>query len=252
MKDEALARLEERGLIVEATDETEEVVNRCREYYTSVQKTWYMFAKSLKEIRDKEIFRTCGSLNLKDFCGKEFPSINYGTIIKTIKVVERFGDMIDARLSEDPKYTLPAYESCYQLINAEGRIPAKKHKDLVKKIFDGKVSFYRFREEMKKIIQVENEREDVNEEVLEEELYREITIEDEDLDVDSEASEKEISTIVGQIQAKVDFVQENIPLLTQYLESNPDLISDEAIELAQSIDTMREKLDSFLDLMEEK
>lgn len=245
----------EKGVLVTATEETDEIILRCRNYYRNVQKTWYMFAKSLKEVKDKEIYRAHGTLNLKEFCAREFPSINYGTIVKTIKVVEKFGPLIDAKLKDDPTYTLPAYESCYQLINAEDKIPTKKHKDLVKKIFDGKVSFYRFREEMKRLVQIESDRareeSGITEEKLEQELLEDIDTSsyDDISDEVEDVSGQDVDKLVNQLSVKIDYVRENLPLLTQNLETNPSILTDDAIEFANTTVELRNKIDEFVELM---
>jgi len=246
------------GVVVAPTEETEVIINKCREYYTNVQKTWYMFAKSLREIRDKDIYKAHGSLNLKEFCSKEFPSINYGTIIKTIKVVEKFGHLIDEKLSDNPSYTLPAYESCYQLINAESKIPDRKHKDLVKKIFNGEVSFYRFREEMKRIVQVESQKArdkaGVTDDSLEEELLSDIGTEtyiDADDDFTEEVSkDKDISRIVDQMSVKIDFLRDNFPMLVEFINKDPDVVTDDTVDFAKGADDLRIKITDFVDVME--
>ena len=249
--------LEARGVIVTPTEETDLIINKCREYYTNVQKTWYMFAKSLKEVRDKDIYKAHGSLNLKEFCSKEFPSINYGTIIKTIKVVERFGDLIDAKLNDNPSYTLPAYESCYQLINAENKIPDRKHKDLVNKIFNGDVSFYRFREEMKKIVHVEQQKAremaGVTDDSLEEELLSDIgTTEYGDIeeDVTEISRDKDITRMVDQMSVKIDFLRDNFPMLVDFINKDPDVVTDDTVDFARGADDLRLKITDIVDLME--
>jgi hypothetical protein len=243
-----------KGELVESTEETDKLVEQVRQYYRNVQKTWFYFAKALKEIRDTEAFRAYDTASFKDFCVKEFPSLNYTTIIKTIKVVENFGHIIEEKLNKDPNYTLPAYESCYQLVNIEDKIPKKKHKELTLKIFDGKLSFHRFRNEVKTIIDTERAkaRVGVTEEDLEKELLTDISTDGMD-EIEEEVSDvatgESIDKIVTLMEVRLNYLKDNLPLVTQNIQTDEELITDEVIEFANELNEFSEKSNEFLKLM---
>lgn len=238
--------------LVSSTKETDKLVLEVREYYRNVQKSWFYFAKKLKEIKETETFRAYDSINFKDFCLKEFPSLNYTTIIKTIKVVENFGELIESKLEKQPDYTLPAYESCYQLINVKDKIPLKQHKELTMKVFNGKLSFHRFRDEIKKIIEAQHKFTpvDSSDEELERELMEDINTEDETiLEIEKEVSSHnhdDVERMVNMMEVRLQFLKDNIPELTELISSDDDFITDDVIEFANELNDLLERSNDFL------
>jgi hypothetical protein len=136
-----------------------------RRAYGEMQKTWYMFAKVITNIRRTESFREMVSDHSKDnfntfqeFCEEEFSSISFSTIMKFTKIVDRWEKILDARLSKDPHAALPAYESCYQLATVEEKLSKEDFQKLRKGIVEGKFGYHSLRERLKEILETAREK----------------------------------------------------------------------------------------------
>jgi len=232
--------------------------DQARSYFGQMQRSWFFFAKVMIEIRDTKDFKNYGKKSFREFCMDEYPSMEYSNVIKAISVVENWGKELDARLEEEPEYRLPAYGSCYALIREKENIPAKDFEKLRKNVFEGKLGYHKLRDHLKQIIEEKKGKADKkSEEEIEAELIEDIKGEiehiDDEFDIEEEVKSElqEFRILTKNIQSSVEFLTKKVPTLSQMIAANRDLLTDDAISLAEGMDALMIKMDDFLKKLEE-
>ena len=115
--------------------ESKQLLRVARTEYKNMTRAWYAFAKIIFEVKKTEAFKVSGHKNFRQYCLKEFPTTNYKTMIKFVKIIEILGPEIENK-AKQTKYQLPSYEACYQLIN----IP-KPSDDTREKVLTSAISY---------------------------------------------------------------------------------------------------------------
>jgi len=244
----------ETGTTALITGDGDSLRENARKFYGQMQTSWYYFAKTLGEIKENYKELSFEEKTFKEFCATEYPSFSYGTIVKMVYIMEAWGTEIEAKLTKDPDYKLPAYESCYTLITAEDKITKPDYSKLRKSVITGKLSYHSLRQKLKDMLDTVKKSAvsevEANVDELEKELTEDLeeTVEEFDTDSDSESVVKSLCT---GITARIEWLSENIPFLTQTIENNPDAVGEEVIELAQELEQFSEKLNGFLTKVEE-
>jgi len=176
--------------------ETEEdILERAREFFVNMQKSWWEFAKLIHAIKEGETFRVKGFETFRDYCESDYPETNYKTIMKFCTIVDTWGKAIDSKIAKDANYTLPAYESCYTVISVKDGILPKEDLDKLKRdVLEKKVSYHKLREKMKDLLDLKKSEIKAAvksvDELEKHERELEAQIKDEELE-DSEFSEEE-------------------------------------------------------------
>ena len=255
-----------------ADKELEKLVKDAREQFLSMQNSWWSFAKVIHQIRETEAFRAVAD-TFKDYCSKEFPTMNYETMTKFCSIVASFQDNIDHRIEKDPEYSLPAYESCYRLTTLKSDVvPKEEITKLKKAVLDGKMTYASLKDRIKEVLSKAKDRTikdiEVRAERVEEQLLKDLGDEgfygedDESLfddpvteDVDAEEEEitvisnRNVKAIMANISARVSFVRDNLPHLTKSLDDIK--ISDDLINFAEEIQDSMTIIEDFLNKLEE-
>jgi hypothetical protein len=238
-----------------------------KKYYVEMQKSWFLFAKTIKAIRDTDTYKAFEFTTFKDFCVREYPSMHYSTIVKTIRVVEELGGVLEGKLKENPDYQLPAYESCYQLITVEDKIPKPDFVKLRKDIIEGKLSYSTLRDRLKEIISkfFKEEKEKIGTAVddIEEELVKDIESDSDDIVVnafeeikDERDSGESVSleeesdrVILDSVRAKVESLSEALIEMTKDLSSSD--VTDAHVEIGEGLEELVKVINIFLKKLEE-
>jgi len=232
------------------TDLVKDLQENARKYYGQIHISWFMFAKTLREIRTNNYFK---QPSFKDYCEDEFPSMHFSTIVKTLKVVEKWGSELETRIKKSAK-KLPAYESCYQLITAEDKIPKKDFVKLREDILEGRLGYNALRDKLKKIIDKKKDelREEIEDEMKStEEIETELLDEIEDDLADVSDYDSKVETIIAQSGAKVEFLSEHLPMLLK-CSSNGAEITDELVSFAEDLEELSSKINDFLTDLEDR
>ena len=253
----------------------DKLIEKARDAYGSMQRSWWEFAKVVSEIKESEAFIAMGYHNFKEFCEKEYSSLSYSVIHKFTMIVERWFDAIEGRISKDSDYQLPSYESCY-IVGAikEDAAPKEELSKLRKAILDNKITQQALRDRLKELI-VKKRHEAIDPIVTEdyekalaedlsedEELQRQMDeMEDsdsdadfldepeEDGDEDFEIEEEDDSkSPVSGLRNRVSYLTDNLPVFQASLKKGK--ISDETLELAEDLQRLEKLVGKFLDKME--
>jgi hypothetical protein len=254
----------------------EKLIDKARDAYGSMQRSWWEFAKVVSEIKEKEAYIPMGYHNFKEFCEKEYSSLSYSVIHKFTMIVERWYDAIEGRISKDAEYQLPSYESCY-IVGAikEDAAPKEEISKLRKAILDNKITQQALRDRLKEIIAKKRHEaidpvitEDYEKSLVEdladdEELQRQMDdlddsddetdfldepeeSEDDDFEIDEDDSESEDPA--SGLRNRVAYLLDNLPAFQSTLKKGK--ISDETIELAEELQRLEKVIGKFLDKME--
>lgn len=239
-------------------DELREVAQR---HFSEMQISWFKFASVIKVIKDNKEYEAFGYSSFKAYCEDDFPSIDYNVIIKIVKVVTVLGSEIREKLSKDESYKLPAYESCYKLTTLDDRIDKKELKNLKKKVLSGGLSYQKLKDALKVITDKKaselDDRVDKTVEEIEAELIKDIGEESEEYIDDihfDEADDEEIMKIKNLSLAsgiRVDYLKDNLNIIQRLVVAHPDALVDEVVELAENLNILHQKIDKFLETIEE-
>jgi len=241
--------------------QAQRVVGVSIKYLGEMQRSWYMFAKTVQFIKKNKVWEILKYDSFKEFCVAEYQNLHYDTLVKMTIGADKFGKLIDKRLEDDPKYLPPPYESCYRLSAIESKIPELKFGELRDRVIEGELGIDPLREELKKIVDDIREKkmkrrkairktpEELETELLADikaEGKEEITVEEmEDVDIKSE-----ILQLVSQLNIKTSFISENLPLLKIAIEKDTDLYTDEVVELANELESLNDKINDFFAFLE--
>jgi len=231
-----------------------------RNHYGNMARSWWQFAKAVALIKESRSYEVEGHDSFKEWCQKEYPTINEKTLLKLSLIVEEWYEPIENRLEKDEAFKLPAYESCYRIVSAKDRLPAAEVSRLKKELLDEKLSFHTLVEKIKtKAKPKDNDFSRVHPDVLEKSLVADLSNDELDTDYDdanldntdiedaddifemSSSAPKKNLDLVGRIQARVDYLNDNLPAL---------LDSDDLLQAEEQIVKLAESLNTTLDLSE--
>jgi hypothetical protein len=247
--------------------------------YTQMQRSWYLFAKSIWLIKtqmtsDGRYAFQAVAETFKEFCEKEYPSLDYPMMVKFVAIVDYWGDVIEGRIKKDETYQLPSYETCYKFSTVSKKIGSKEEISRIKKaILDNKITHNELRESFKDLIRSYRKTSEVSEEDIEKELTRDLAKddlgepefdfgddddlerevmaepdeeEDEDVDVDEDHAKAKNGSVISLL-ARVDYLRDNLPALM----SEMDEVTGEIVDLATSVESLIEVANSFLKKVED-
>lgn len=129
------------------------ILERVKESFQKMQKSWWEFAKLIYEVRETESYKLGGYETFKEYCEEELPSTNFKSIMKFVTVVEIMGKSIEAKLEKDKSYALPAYEACYTLsAMREGAMSKEDMSRLKRDVLERKLSYHKLRDRIKELL----------------------------------------------------------------------------------------------------
>lgn len=243
-----MAPAKKGGLVKGATTEApvgmidaEKLRDTARQAYGNFQKSWYEFAKVVATVSNNEVWTTLGHDSFKAYCAEEFRDFGYPTIVKFIQVVNNWGDAIEDRLKKNPKQVLPSYETCYTLTASQERFPKGEVPKLRKQVLDGKISVADMRE---KVAEVKGTADKKSDDATSRKIQKDI---ENAAPLSVKLAEgKGVDDAVDLIEGKVDFLIDNIPLVTKALGGE---VTEKLVNLATKIQDklMDQVLNDFLD-----
>ena len=226
-------------------------IQEARVAYARLAQSWFHFGKAVHKIKSENAFKVDYE-NFKDFCINEYPDLNYSGLFKLVSVVDRYHDEIQKQIEDEgEEWSLPPYESFYLVLSAEKKAPGDNRISQIKDmVLSGSLTCSQVRNEIKKTIVLEDNREHRHIEDLSDDLYEEISDKDEDFD-DEEAEEiidGEIEEIihVSALQQRVAYLTENFDGLTNSLLKGV-LDGEKLEEFLSDLEGLREKMDTFIE-----
>jgi len=260
---------------VEKKIDSKGLIETARKHFGQMQKSWFYFAQSISLIKETESFKSSDA-TFKEFCAREYPTVSFATIGKFIAIVESWGEAIESRMKKDSDYRLPAYESFYQLVTVEDKVPKEELSKLRKSVLDSKTSYATLREKLK--IYLRTYRKKVSEEVeksvdeLERQLVRDIREDVDDVaefdDLDGEeddfldravedAEEKadkldSATASTSPITSRIGFIRDELPEITKKLKTKKLKVTDAIVGLAKDLEDLVEVVDKFLAVVEDR
>lgn len=247
------------------------ILQDARDGFLAMQKSWYLFAKSMHHISTGECYKSAGHESFKDYIEKEFPTLNYDTVLKYVNVVESWGVTIEARIKREPNYLPPTCESCYTLITVEKRkeIPKEEYSRIKKLLLDNQLSYLKLRSALKDYLKFKGgsvAKAIVDTEEIESELVRDIEkdevdlaemdfiesdaeddmfddAESEDDDVDGDEDDTSKADAVALLMNRVDYLIDNLPSHKSELTEINDTVVHFATRLEQLVLLSEEYLD---------
>lgn len=253
--------------------EAMEMIEQARSSYSFMQRSWFQFAKTIYMIKSSEVYIKAGvAETFTQYIEKEFPTISPSTVTKFISIIDKWGESIESRFKKDETYVLPAYDSCYDLVAKEDRIPKEEFSKMKKAVLDNKMGLVVLREKLKEYVtkhrakvreeveedygKLEDElSKDIEKEVGEEEEYDDdfmpedvLSEPDEEAEIDDADADAEVSA--ATIHTRVQYLIESLPELRTQLEGAT--LTKQLIKLADDLSTLQEMVDEFLTKVEEK
>lgn len=250
------------------------VLSEVRENYGFMQRSWFIFAKSIHAVYLSKIYEEAKYDSFREYVEKEFPSICYQNVMKLIGVVDVWGDILETKLKKDGDYLLPSYESCSMVISAEKKktIPREEISKIKKAVLDNKMSNNDLRETLKSHLSKDDDKRsrtidvDTMEEVenqLTQDLRRSGEFDDEiveadfdeveDFEVEEDEEEEgdfeDSSTDTEKaLMSRVEYLLDNLPAQTKTLKKT---ISDGTVHLAENLEKLMEVIDIYLERVQE-
>ena len=224
----------------------DDLVKDVRVAYSNFRSSWFEFAGLITKVHDDEAWTKLGHCSFKEYCLVEFSDMNYSTIIKFVSVMHsHLGRLLGSKVDKDPKASLPAWETCYQLQIAEKRLPEDELPNLYKDVLDGKASLNRIKQKIKDI----NKRIDAVVPVAAESDV--FDIDDEDVDVGDDV---ETDIVVDEVELQAASLIDSTKRMTKSLKSLTPKLSettDMTVKLAEFLyDKFVPVLNGFIDKME--
>jgi len=248
--------------------DADHLVSAARVHFGQMQKSWFYFAKSISLIKSTGGFLKFDP-TFREFCEREYATVNYSTILKFIAIVDSWGTAIESRLKKDENYILPAYESFYQLTTVQGRVPEAELSRLRKEVLDSRLGYHSLRERLKEHLvahrkkvsaEVESSTEDIEKELiadLEEEdgfvgddsgeLEDRLFVPPDEEEVDDEEEEE---NPVSVFTSRVSYLKDNLPVFQKELKKSKTL-TDSTVELAKDLESLAETINEFLNTVED-
>ena len=146
-----------RKVVAKATSALDgtEVLEKARDLFSQMQKSWWEFAKLIHAIKESETYQAKGFDTFKEFCEEDYPEMHYKTILKFCSIVENWGKSIDSKIAKNEEYALPAYEACYAVISLkEDDLPKEDISKLKRDVLEKRLSYHRLREKMKELLEL--------------------------------------------------------------------------------------------------
>lgn len=245
--------------------EIDELKFEVRKLYAKWQQSWFWFGKKITDIQTKDLHKSMGYVDFKDFCSKEFPELSYPTVVKMIRVVKDLGASIEAFINANPDSPIPARESLYllQISKDKAEKAADKGKQrkidmLISAVMVGDLSYYGLREKLREIesskgvkttTEVIEHPVEIAVEHLEESevesIEEEVVVEGE-IEISESGEEQNVLEIAEIIEVNLDTIKENCGLLLAALTSNRDFFTPELQTGINKIDEFSDFLNDFL------
>ncbi|HKZ00051.1 MAG TPA: hypothetical protein VJ112_02680 [Rhabdochlamydiaceae bacterium] len=239
------------------TTEAKVLFQIARDHFGNMQRSWYFFAKSIYLIKKNKSFE--GEFeSFKEFCEKEYPSIDLKILYKFVSIVEGWADVIEARLEKDIEYRLPAYESFYQLSVHRKKLPKEELSRLKKAVLDSKLGYLALRAKLKEYL--EKHRKKIKKEVesdgaadVESEFLKDIKtdIDDEDPELDDDTEVIVSTKSISEATDRVEWLKNILPELKNQVDATND-VPDEVVEFAKELESLSELIEDFLKTVEDK
>lgn len=241
-----------KKLIVPIKEE-EKILEQARELFSTMQKSWWEFAKLIYAIKEGETYKVKGFDTFKDYCEADYAEVNYKTVLKFCTIVESWGKHIESKIAKDSDYRIPAYEACYAVISVkDGSLPKEDVDKLKRDVLERKLSYHRLREKMKELLDskrketkdfVKKSSDDIKR--LEDDLTSQIDDEDEEdttfsEDADSDAEPLFDSFDEGELEdlSPEDFESNDDALVAKTTKHTKDL-SETLKILGEKVDGMK-------------
>jgi len=260
-----------------------DVLKEAQINFAYMQRSWFLFAKSIHTIHMSKIYEKAGFTSFKEYVETDFPTLSYSVIDKFVHIIESWGEALEMRINRDEEYKIPAYEACYSLIAAEKKaeIPKEELSRIKKAVLDNTISYHRLRDSLREHIDSKRAlRSDASIDVdaveeVENQLAEELRSsgeldsftdgseefdlddpespdEDEDFDFDEAEEEVEVEKAnmksdVKTLAMHVDFLLDNLP---SYCEA-VGVIDEGTVVLAEKLEKLIGILDNFLDHLDE-
>lgn len=131
-------------------DSSEHLLREAKVNFKQMQRGWWSFARSIHDIKKEKAYEMAGYESFRDYCEKEFPTMNYVTLFKYVAIVEYWQDTIETKMAKDPNFTLPAYETCYSISTLQlDKVSKDNVNKLKKQVIDSKITYSSLREKIK-------------------------------------------------------------------------------------------------------
>lgn len=146
-----MEKQEEPKKLIEAWKKTSvDLLQEAKTNYRQMQRGWWFFAKCVHEIKKSKAYETSGFETFKEFCEKEYAAISYTTMFKYVSIVEHWQSIIDMKLSKNPNFSLPAYETCYSVLTiSKDEVPEEEINKLKKQVIDSRITYSEVRKKVK-------------------------------------------------------------------------------------------------------
>lgn len=256
-------------VVVKKTKE-EELMEAAKAGFKDLQLSWFKFAKAIWMIRSLEAYKEKYD-TFKDYCEKEFPSMEYSTLVKYCIVAENFSSAIEEKFKKDENYVLPSYHSFYLVASVKDADLMKEEVSKYRKmVLDARIGFHTLRQKLKELVDSRKKEMDERsvhpiediEKALEKDI-RSLDLEEEDrlseemLDLDDESDldedeieeEDEDSSTIEAIQTRVTYLIDNLPDFENELTKKL-CGQDDSIDLAESMNKLYEIMEKFLNKFE--
>lgn len=101
--------------------------------FKTMQQGWWIFAKSIHDIKKSKAYEVAGHSTFREYCEKEFPAISYTTLFKFVAIIEYWQGTIENKMAKDKDFILPAYETCYSISAISPETLSKSEVEKLKK-----------------------------------------------------------------------------------------------------------------------
>lgn len=163
-------------------------LEKAKEAFQKMQKTWWEFAKAIYEIRETKTYESVGYETFKDYCEVEFASTNFKSIMKLIKIVETMGKSIEAKIAIDKSYPPPGFDICYEISKKKAEIISVEDLSRLKRdALDKNLSYHKLRDRVRELL--EKKRKEIKEFI--------------------KKSQDEIALLEKQLEKEIDVIPDN-------------------------------------------
>lgn len=137
--------------LIEAWKKTSvDLMQEAKTNYRQMQRGWWFFAKSIYDIKKSKAYEASGYENFKQYCEKEYPGVAYTTMFKYASIVKDWQKTIDLKLSKNPNFSLPAYETCYSVSAlSSDKVPEEEINKLKRQVIEARIPFAEVRKRIK-------------------------------------------------------------------------------------------------------
>lgn len=231
----------------------EQLRARAAANYRGMQLSWYGFARDVAIISKTKAHLNYGYKTFKEFCLNEYQTLEYISIVKFVKIVQKFGKSIEDRLKKEPNLTLPAYQALYELAAAEKDLEPTAVTKLKQELLDKIISYRQMRDKVKILLKKKETGETAEEEGKEiavfEAKIKEKKIEDDIYILSLDVLIEEAREMMAQVMSLK-------PLLSEILKKlEKGGVSDSTIKFGNDLELfvtrMNADVNDFLNSLEE-